>query len=220
MGDAPYLPPVVRRAGATAGTPAPMPSGADIARLSAEGFRKAARRQRRRSQLAGSLVGLMVVGALAGAGYAGYRYFDDQQHVDTQPGGLQGALGGAIDSVDGLDRYDPLAGVELAGSSSLSQLAADDVLPVFALGIARDLGDADGMRRYSIDIDDLGDLQPSLTSSWLSTLATLPRGTVADAVLPQPGPGELVLGIAQDGDRVLRLAVRADDPPLSIDTTG
>lgn len=198
----------------------PMPSAADIAKLTAKSFRSTARRQRRRNQLVGGVIALVVLGVVAGGGYAGYRYFEQQDGTQTQPGGLQGVLGDAIDSVEGLDRYDPSLAAGFEGALTLPQVTPSDVLPIFALGVARDLGAADGLQRYAVAVEDLADLQPSLTTAWLTTLAKLPQGPVGEGVLPPAGAGELTIGIAQDGDRVLRLVVRSAEPPLSIDTTG
>lgn len=221
MGDAPTLPPLARQGGTgPTGTPAPLPSAADIARLGAKQHRKAARRQRRRSQFAGRLLVLILLAALAGAAYLGYREFVEQPDPVAQLGGLQSVLGDAIGSVSGLDTSPYDFPPEWAGTVALGELTGDELLPTFALGVADDLGPAHGLQRYAIDIDDLGDLQPTLTSRWLGTLARLPQSPVDDAVLPAPGPGELTIGIARSGDRVARLVVRAEYPPLSIDITG
>ncbi|HWL45407.1 MAG TPA: hypothetical protein VNQ73_20865 [Ilumatobacter sp.] len=220
MGTAPVLPPPARKR-AQRRPPTAIPSAAEIARLSSEGYRRQARRQRRRNQATGWVFGLFVLAVVAGAAYAGVYTFlneDDVAPTADQPGGLAGALGGAIDSVEGLARRNPMTGLPLI-EVRLAEVSAEQVLPTYVQGVARPLTPADGLQRYAINVDDLTDLAPALTSDWLGVLASLPQGPVADGVLPVPGERELVLGIATDGSRVLRLAVLSDDPPLTIDTT-
>lgn len=192
----------------------------ELARLSGDQHRRAARRRRRRDRAFGWCFAVILLGGFGGAGYAGYVAFqDDDEFAASRDGGVAGALGGAIDSVDGLHRRTLSNGMPVTAELSLVEVSVGDVLPEFVRGFARSVGADAGLERYAVNVDDLADLEPELTADWLAVLSALPQSSVADAPLPAPGNGELLVGIDADGDAVRRLVVRSTMPSLSIDTT-
>lgn len=220
MGEAPFLPPTTSATpSATRATPKALPSSADIARLTAGGFRRRARRQRRRSHATGWLVAGVFLAAAGGAGYLAYDAFVGQPaDAETQASGVAGALGGAIGGVEGLERGVVIP-VGLEGTVELADVTAEQVFPAYAAGVAESLGRIDGLEVYSVNADDLFDLQPQETRTWLRLLASLPQSAGPSALLPAPSDGDLTIGLQASDGVVWRLVVRSVDPALNIDLT-
>jgi hypothetical protein len=231
-GGLPYLPPLqeVEPRPVVPHVPtATVPTAADVAKISADHHRRAARRRRRGNRIVGRVMGVLMLAALGGAGWAGYHYFQKEDTGTSsgtgQPVGPAGAIGAAIDGVESLNNrytgFDLLTGEPI----TLADVSPDEAVPTFVLGMSRSLGPWNGMERYVFGIDDLYELEPEAIGDWLSMLHGLPQDpevaarVEAEGLLPPPGPGELVLAIRTEGGRVTRLVAVSVDAAVSVDVS-